>query len=134
MTSSRCINLHFIFLILIVADCGNLTDPANGQVTLTAGTTFGQTATYSCNTGYNLVENSTRTCQDTGEWSESAPTCQSMLLKGDMVLLSYLPIHKKHSNVYLGLAYLVDMKVMEGYGSVGWCLGKILATENGRPS
>ena len=81
MTSSRCINLHVIFLILIVVDCGNLTDPANGRVTLTE-TTFGQTATYSCNTGYNLVGNSTRTCQATGEWSRSAPTCQGLLLNG----------------------------------------------------
>ena len=60
-------------------DCGSLTDPPNGQVTLTA-TTFGQTATYSCNTGYSLVGNSTRSCQATGNWSQSAPTCDGMLL------------------------------------------------------
>ena len=87
MTSSRCINLHVIFLILIVADlvvvdCGNLTDPANARVTLNGTTTFGQTATYSCNTGYNLVGDSTRTCQATGEWSRSSPTCQGLLLNG----------------------------------------------------
>ena len=63
-----------------VVDCSTLTSPANGQVSHTAGTTFGQTATYSCNTGYNLVGDSTRTCQATGEWSGSAPTCQGMLL------------------------------------------------------
>ena len=62
-------------------DCGSLTDPANGQVDLTSGTTFGQTVTYSCNTGYNLVGDSTRTCEGTGEWSGSAPTCEGMLLK-----------------------------------------------------
>ena len=61
-------------------DCGNLTDPVNGQVSHTAGTTFGQTATYSCNTGYNLVGDSTRTCQASGNWSGSAPTCQGMFL------------------------------------------------------
>ena len=89
MTSSRCISLHVIFIILIVVDCGSLTDPANGQVDLTSGTTFGQTATYTCNTGYNLVGDSTRTCQTAGVWSESAPTCEGMLLKGDMALFSY---------------------------------------------
>ena len=77
MASSRCRNLHGVFLILAVVDCGNLTDPANGQVN-TSGTTFGQTATYSCNTGYNLVGDSSHTCQATGVWSGSAPTCQSM--------------------------------------------------------
>ena len=64
-----------------------MTDPANGQVTHTFATTFGQTATYSCNTGYNLVENSTRTCQAVGNWSGSAPTCQGMLLKTNLILI-----------------------------------------------
>ena len=57
-----------------------MTDPANGNVTHTSGTTFAQTATYSCNIGYNLVGDSNRTCQATGNWSESAPTCQGLLL------------------------------------------------------
>ena len=61
-------------------DCGALPNPANGLVNNTNGTTFGQTATYSCNTGYNLVGNSTRMCQATGVWSGSAPTCERMLL------------------------------------------------------
>ena len=61
-------------------DCGTLTNPANGQVSHTAGTTFGQTANYSCNTGYNLVGGSSRTCQATGVWSASVPTCHRRLL------------------------------------------------------
>ena len=67
-------------LVLTVVDCGNLTDPSNGSVTHSAGTTFGENATYSCNTGYNLMGDRTRTCQATGEWSGSTPTCQGMLL------------------------------------------------------
>ena len=61
-------------------DCGTLSNPANGQVSHTDGTTYGETATYSCNTGYNRVGGSTRTCQAAGTWSGSEPTCQSMLL------------------------------------------------------
>ena len=61
-------------------NCGTLTNPANGRVSYTAGTTFGQTATYSCNTGYSLVGDSIRMCQTTGVWSRSTPTCQGMLL------------------------------------------------------
>ena len=80
MTSSRYNILHDVFLILTAVDCGNLTDPANGQVDHTAGTTFRQTATYSCNTGYGLVGDSNRTCQANGVWSGSAPTCQGILL------------------------------------------------------
>ena len=66
-------------LLPTVVDCGTLTNPTNGQVSNTAGTTFGQTATYSCNTGYNLVGDSTRTCQAIGNWSGSVPTCERML-------------------------------------------------------
>ena len=63
----------------IDVDCGTLTDPADGQVSHTAGTTFGQTATYSCDTGYNLVGDNNRTCQATGRWSGITPTCQGKL-------------------------------------------------------
>ena len=62
----------------IVVDCGTLTNPANSQVSYTGRTTFGQTAIYSCNAGYNMVGNSTRTCH--GIWSGSEPTCQGVLL------------------------------------------------------
>jgi len=65
---------------LTAVDCGTLTDPSNGVVTHIAGTTFGQTVNYSCNTEYYLIGNSTRTCQATGYWSWSAPVCQRMLL------------------------------------------------------
>ena len=61
-------------------DCGTLTNQANGQVSHTAGTTFRQAATYSCNTGYNLMGDSTRMCQATGVWSGNEPTCQRMLI------------------------------------------------------
>ena len=40
---------------------------------------FEQTATYSCYPGYKLVGDSISTCQATGVWSGSAPTCQRIL-------------------------------------------------------
>ena len=68
------------FTSLTAVDCGPLTDPANGIVNHTAGTTSEQTATYSCNTGYNLVGERTRTCQAEGNWSGNAPTCEGMYI------------------------------------------------------
>ena len=71
--------VHNVFLLSTAVDCDTLSDPANGQVS-TTGTTFGETATYSCNTGYDLVGDSTRTCGAAGNWSGSAPICQRMLI------------------------------------------------------
>ena len=71
-------NINIFYLTVV--DCGALSNPANGRVNNTAGTTYGQTATYSCNTGYNLVGDGTHTCQATGLWTGSAPTCQGMFL------------------------------------------------------
>ena len=71
----------YVLLSLTAVDCGSLTAPANGSVNHTAGTTFKQTATYSCNTGYSLVGDSNRTCQAIGNWSGSAPTCQGVYIQ-----------------------------------------------------
>ena len=71
-------------------DCGALSNPVNGSVHYTAGTTFRQKANYSCNTGYNLVGDNTRTCEATGEWSGSAPTCQGVLSLTHMCACVYV--------------------------------------------
>ena len=60
-------------------DCGDLSSPQNGQVILT-NTTFGSTATYLCDEGFNLIGDMQRMCQSTGEWSGNEPTCESQLL------------------------------------------------------
>ena len=71
--------LHAVFIFSTAVDCGSLPNPANGQVSHSVGTTFGSAATYSCNTGYNLVGDRTRMCQATRMWSGSAPTCHRTL-------------------------------------------------------
>ena len=88
-------------------DCGTLTDPANGQVDHSAGTRLGQPATYSCNTGYELVGDSTRICQASGNWSGRSPTCQGMLLKGDVTLVMCV-CTQKHVNMYLCLVWVQE--------------------------
>ena len=132
-----------ILLILTAVDCGSLTDPGNGQVNHTSGTTFGENATYSCNTGYNLVGDSTRTCQATGNWSGSEPTCQGMyiVINGSLIL-SY--IHNKPWICMYRVSHmhgsLCVAPICKGVGlctpsrhesmwSTGWTLGRILAME-----
>lgn len=62
---------------LCFTDCGALTAPGNGNVDTTAGTTFGLTATFTCDAGYDLIGDATRECQADGTWSNADPTCQA---------------------------------------------------------
>ena len=69
-------HVYMMDFFFVAVDCGTLNAPVNGQVSHSAGTVFGQTATYSCDIGYYLIGDSTRTCQAMGVWSGSAPTCR----------------------------------------------------------
>ena len=68
--------IHCTYFIAV--DCGDLTDPSNGAVDTSSGTTFMMTATYTCNTGYTFIGDMTRTCQANAMWSLTAPTCTGM--------------------------------------------------------
>ena len=74
--------ISFLGLIsspLSFTDCGTLTI-ANGVFSASTGTTLGQTATLTCNTGYEHSGASTVECID-GGWNDTA-TC-TILGKGD---------------------------------------------------
>ncbi len=60
-----------VFIITAV-DCGPLT-VTNGQISTSSGTTFMNTATYTCDDGYTLNGVSDRTCQADRTWSLTAP-------------------------------------------------------------
>ena len=74
-------NLMFSHMHLVLSsigqDCGTLPAPNNGAIQITM-TTVGGKATYQCNTGFDLVGVTTRTCQTNGisaQWSDTAPQC-----------------------------------------------------------
>ena len=63
-------------IINVAVDCGQPESPdPNGAISV-GETTLGNTATYSCNSGFDLVGSSTVTCLASGQWSDGAPTCQ----------------------------------------------------------
>ena len=68
----HCI-LHIISTEILCEELQNLT---NGQVSMT-GQSIGSTATYTCDSGYELVGDDTRTCED-GVWTGQEPTCSSI--------------------------------------------------------
>ncbi len=60
-----------------IDDCGLLDDPLNGVVMFPGGTLEGSQATYTCNLGYEVQGESSRTCDSSsGTWTGSAPTCE----------------------------------------------------------
>ena len=54
--------------------CDALPNPANGGVFARRG--IGDTATYYCDYGYDLIGDSTVTCQSNGTWLGLPPTCE----------------------------------------------------------
>ena len=72
-----------------VADCGQLSNPANGQVHTSASTVYNSKATYSCDTGYMLSEEVSRICQANETWSGSQPECLRKLGCVLLILLGW---------------------------------------------
>ncbi|KAI8485712.1 hypothetical protein Bbelb_365460 [Branchiostoma belcheri] len=58
-----------------VGECNVLPAPTNGAVS--GSNSLGDTVTYSCDSGYNLVGSATRTCQADLTWTASDPTCEA---------------------------------------------------------
>ena len=58
-----------------VVDCGPLENPINGLVDTSAGTTFGNTSTYSCNLNFIVNGTSSRLCTAAGVWEGQPPVC-----------------------------------------------------------
>jgi hypothetical protein len=67
-------------VIIFISDCGSLSNPGNGTVTL-KGQKYGDTAIYNCDKGYNIIAgDGNRTCGE-GTWGGQEPTCS---IRGDI--------------------------------------------------
>ena len=70
-------NRNLLICHSLGVSCGPLAAPSNGRVDTSAGTSFGDTATYSCDTGFRLRGRVTRKCRANGLWNGKKPTCES---------------------------------------------------------
>ena len=70
------INMYSIFCCIfpLGITCPDLENPANGAVTVN-GMNPGDTATYTCISGYELEGADTLTCGSDGMWSPEPPVC-----------------------------------------------------------
>lgn len=61
--------------VLYITDCGRLTRPQNGFVSTPNGTTYGQVASFTCQTGYRVNGGDSLQCTQSGTWNGTVPTC-----------------------------------------------------------
>lgn len=87
---------HYIQSISLL-DCGTR-DVENGQVDFSSGTLFGQTASVTCNEGYNLSGAASWNCVDDG-WNDTA----SCIVQGkvlsvyvDIRIYNFFIVHYMH--------------------------------------
>ena len=85
---------YIIFLSSV--SCTPLDGPDNGVIDCT-GSVYGDTCSFTCDDGYELIGSDTRTCQSDGNWNGSEAKCEQgiMLLCGLChVPLSYIAIDR----------------------------------------
>ena len=76
-THTQSIGAIICFIPTLVIDCGPPQPPTNGYVSLFSGQTHvGDLALYTCGSGYMLLGNQQRMCQENGQWSGNVPDCQ----------------------------------------------------------
>ena len=68
--------------ICLIMSCSALTNPNNGMINCSLGgdgvSSYEDTCSFTCNTGYELTGSSERTCQSDGSWSGSLVSCNIM--------------------------------------------------------
>lgn len=74
LRKSTLILLKMLSLNSISVQCGDLSDPDSGFVSLTTNGLY-TVATFSCVTGYTLNSTGILTCMSTGAWDLSSPYC-----------------------------------------------------------
>ena len=62
-----------------VVQCSPLSSPVNGAVQMD-DPMYSSMASYSCDQGFGLQGDATRTCQADGTWSGATPRCRSELI------------------------------------------------------
>ena len=64
----------------LLVSCSPLNDPSNGIMNCSLGddniTSYEDTCSFTCNTGYELTGSDTRTCQSNRNWSSSGDVCR----------------------------------------------------------
>ena len=98
---------HLFFIIVtdicssvIGVSCGTPDIPSNGSVDTSTGTSFGDVARYSCDTGYTLSGTAEITCQVDGQWSGRVPACKGEIMQCIEINCAVLPVSISIFNLF----------------------------------
>ena len=84
--------MRFVLFLYYLVACPSLTDPNNGVIICALGddgvSSYEDTCSFTCNTGYELTGSDTRTCQSNGNWSGSS---DDVCRRGIDIIISYIP-------------------------------------------
>jgi hypothetical protein len=75
--------MFFLHFLTYLSDCGSISQPMDGSVSLTNNTVYQSVAQFACNNGYKLSGPISRTCSISGSWEPNqASSCslQSMTM------------------------------------------------------
>ena len=71
---------RLLYVKIILVSCSQLNNPNNGTINCSLGDdgipSYEDTCSFTCNTGYELTNSDTRTCQSDGSWSGSDAVCR----------------------------------------------------------
>ena len=67
--------VQLCFYLFVAVLCPDLDNPVNGSVSQ-SGNSEGDTATYTCDNGYELFGHQVLNCQANGTWDNSPPICR----------------------------------------------------------
>ena len=103
-----------VFHLLVT--CPSLSDPSNGMISCSLGDdAYGDTCSFTCDTGYELTGSDTRTCQSDGSWSGSQVSCDIMKCPiSSLPLDSVLP--EACNNTYQSVC---ELQCPEGFNGTG---------------
>ena len=96
--------------------CPSLATPSSGTLDVSTNGSV-STAVYTCANGYNLVGDTIRICQDTGQWTGQDVKCCRYLKRTMSVSLEHLPTkisQLPHNKVKRGLSGAIVMMTIFG--------------------
>ena len=106
-------------ILKYVVQCPDLRDPMNGMISCTfmhsPVSSYEDTCSFTCNTGYELTGSSERTCQSDGSWSGSPVSCIIMECPSSSLPMNSM-LAESCSSTYQSMC---ELKCQEGFNGTG---------------